>query len=250
MASPTGHGGRDHPDFGISGTVQGKSLILDMSELAARLGSGNYFDRRGVQIWSERFDYGLRGWTESVIGAASHIYPCADYAVSGSYALDMACEASIGASATIACRLPYPYISSVGLEFHVKHYTAGEYFYCTMILYGDPHTYNLTAYIDSTNKKLYFTTDTAGQSPLTLSDYMTGPTSPFHVIKMRADIENQRWIEIMVDTDEYDLRDAVLARTGAAANKQMYLYFGGLYIRGTASRDILDNIIITLDEPG
>lgn len=250
MASPTGHGGRDHPDYGISGTVQGQSLILDMSELAVRLGSGNYFDRRGVQVYSERFDYGIRQWSAGFAGAGSHLYLCADYVASGAYAVDMACGTTVGFNSVLQAYFPYPYVANLGLEFHVKHYTAGDSFYAVLHLDDGTYVYSLDVKIKAASKELEITTDTSGISPITLPGYITGPVSPFHVIKFRVDIDNLKWIEVMVDTDEYDLRSAVLNRAAVGTNKQMFLYFATINSDGVAARNILDNIIITLDEPG
>ena len=74
MALPTGQGGRDYPDFGITDTVQAKSIITDMGELAARLGAPNVFDRLGSIVWYDDFQYGLSRWTATKQAMALSLY--------------------------------------------------------------------------------------------------------------------------------------------------------------------------------
>jgi hypothetical protein len=249
MARAVGHGGRDTPDYGISSTPQSKALVIDMSEIAVRLGSGNYYDRKGTQLFLELFDYGVKEWLETTGGAGSTIELLSKYTSFGPYAVALTCGAGAGKTASIQRTLPYPYVSTVGFEFHVKHTVTGDRFIAYLKLYDGSYEYDIGFKIDSANGDVYYLNSAGGWTSLGVEHYFTGATSQFHVIKGRVDIENAQWLEILVDTDDYPMTGIAIDKSAVVGNKRLFLYFdttdGG---EGTAT-NVLDNIIITVDEP-
>jgi hypothetical protein len=55
----------DVPDWSQYGQSDKRSSIININELAVRLGAPFLFDARGEAIHIDSFDYGLRGYTES-----------------------------------------------------------------------------------------------------------------------------------------------------------------------------------------
>jgi len=249
VARAIGHGGRDYPDYGVSAMPQANSIVVDMSEMAVRLGSPNYYDRKGTQLFSECFDYGLREWLVTAGGAGSSVDVYSHYTSFGPYSLLLTCGDGVGKTGTIQRSLPYPYVSTVGFEFHVKHVVAGDRFIAYLNLYDGDYLYEIGIKLDSVNKILSYINSAGGWTNITLANYFTGGTSQFHIIKVRVDIENAKWLELMLDTDDYVLTDVAMHKVAMVANKRLFLYFdttdGG---EGTAS-NALDNILITIDEP-
>ena len=249
MAKPVGKGGKDFPDYGVSSMSQSQSFSLDMSELAVRLGSGNYFDRSGVQLYNERFDCGLQNWIETVAGAGSSIKLMASDVSVGAYAVKMTCGAVIANLATIAKNLPYPYFSRFGIEWQVKHIVPGVQFNMVAIFYTGTKAYQLQVYTDSVNEKFYYVTPGPAYKSIDLAPFYTGAASEFHVYKLVADLENAKWVRASIDTTDTNISANSLYTFASGEKPRLYLYFRTTNTTGVTETVVLDNIILTIDEP-
>ena len=58
----------DRPDWSKYLPGSTRHSLEDMSELAARLGSPDVYDRRGEVVWMDTFGYGLAPWIVSTLG--------------------------------------------------------------------------------------------------------------------------------------------------------------------------------------
>lgn len=108
-----GHGLPDGALSGKSTTIFG---LLDMAELAVRLGSFNSFDRLGNVVWMDDFESGLGSWIWSGGGAnnAVSLYAGESYR-GGLSALLHPGEVDDGGSEIVRV-LPYPVLGGIGLE--------------------------------------------------------------------------------------------------------------------------------------
>jgi hypothetical protein len=249
MTRPTGFGGRDMPDFGVSQTASNRGIVKDLSELAVRLGSPNFFDRQGIQVWNDDFENGYGNWVTQVHGAASFINLCADYIAQGDYALEMHNDDTSGNDATIQAHLPFPYVSTVGFEYHLKHLHAGDRFYARIDLYDGTYEYYLDAILLADDKEYWIYNDGGGYEHIDISPLNTGGTGPFNVFKIVADIANLRWRRLIVNTTEYDLSDITIRRTALGFSPAMFIFIGPISTGDDYDWVILDNMLVTLDEP-
>lgn len=250
MAQPSGFGGRDYPDFGVSNNPNRTGYVKDLAELAVRLGSPNYFDRLGVQLYAETFEFGIRDWYTSIGGAGSSINLIADYASDGVYAVRLTSGDAAGRNARISRYLPYPYLSTVGIEYHVKVLELGANFYASLWMYDGTTAYILTLTLDPVGETLTFNTESFGNQSIDISPFANTINAPFHIIKARADIVNGQWVEITVDTDGYDASAYDVNYVASGADKQSWLYFDAqTSVAGNGLSVALDSVIVTIDEP-
>ncbi|GAH57763.1 unnamed protein product, partial [marine sediment metagenome] len=105
------------PDWGMQ--VKSTVYTLDeLSELAVRLGSEVFFDRRGDVLLIDNFENGrtMSFWEKD--GAGSEVVITADHARSGGYSTKLVGGSTDDLYADISYRLTYPVVSKFGFETH------------------------------------------------------------------------------------------------------------------------------------
>ncbi|GAI74233.1 unnamed protein product, partial [marine sediment metagenome] len=110
------------PDWGL----QLKKTIYsfdDLSELAVRLGSIDFFDRRGDVILLDSFEYGLGKWDLGGGSVGSIPILSTDKVRSGGYSAKLVGEAIDTGYSSMSIDFPYPALSKWGFETSFLMYT-------------------------------------------------------------------------------------------------------------------------------
>ena len=249
MARAIGRGGRDYPDFGVSNPSNTSILITDLSELAARLGSPSYFDRSGVILFSETFENGMRDWYATTSGDPAYVRLTAGYVAHGSYAVEMENSGVLTENAYMRKLLPFPYMSTVGFEFHLRHIADGERFVFQTIIYDTDHYHQMIIRIDSVNEELELQTTDGAYETIDISPYHSGLVSLFHAIKFTVNIDTGTYIRLSVDAIDYPVNTIPVYTDTPGAQPRIVIYTGLWGSDGEADHIVIDNIIVTLDEP-
>jgi len=249
VAIPVGFGGRDYPDFGVSGLENTQVTITDMSELAVRLGSINRFDRTGVVIFEEGFQYGIGRWIQNSSAEDNYVVPSANYFSIVPYAALLATTDDLNVYSGIYTRLPIPYTSSMGFEWHVKFYDEAMLFYFWVQLYTGSVEYRVVFRIDVEDKRIDILAKDEKYHIVYTDELNFGSDSPFHVFKVVVDFVNEIHIRMVIDGVDVDLTDYPIWTDTEDTSPHLYLYFSNNPGPSTINRIYLDNIIITMDEP-
>lgn len=249
MAKPIGHGGRDYPDFGISDTVQTKSIITDMGELAARLGAPNVFDRMGNLVWFEQFKYGLGNWTLATTGNGVTPVLVAYPYLYKPHAVKLAGTSGSSGTSTITATLHLPYESALGIEFAFNpDFRATEIeFYGNLYTGTNYYAFGISFRLKAGTIRVY----KQGGGYNTVYEDVLGyvKTDNFHVVKLVMDMENGLYKRLMFGTLDIDVKD-ISFHKGTSSTKPSLTFL--IRLESTTDYDesaIIDNIVITLDEP-
>lgn len=249
MAKPAGHGGRDYPDFGISDTVQSKSIVTDMGELAARLGAPNIFDRVGNLVWFDQFEYGLARWATTITGNGDTPVLVANPHLYKPYAVKLAGTAGSTGTSTISASLHLPYESALGIEFAFNpNFRATE-----LEMYGDLYT-GANYYSFGVNFKIKDGTIGVGKQGGGYTIVYTDALgyvkiNTFHVIKLVMDMKNGLYKRLLFGNLNIDVLNKSFHKGTSSTRPALSL---GFRLESGADYNeflILDNVIITLDEP-
>ncbi len=106
-----------YPDYGVGAPIQTVYTMLDMGELAARLGSILTFDRRGNILFFDNFEDSLNHWrlvSEDATGTAEITNA---YARRGAFSVKVVTPVTSGYFVGLEHFEPIPPITSVGFEF-------------------------------------------------------------------------------------------------------------------------------------
>jgi len=249
MAIPTGFGGRDYPDFGVSGLKTSKVVISDMSELAVRMGSINRFDRLGSVLFQDAFEHGLVNWNQNAYPAGAYAVPSGRYFSIVPHSALMATTTALNSYSGLNMSLPIPYVSAMGFEFHVKVMDDIDNFRCSFNLYTGSYRYWVEVRIDTIANEIDFYNEAGGFTVISTDDIYFGLASPFHIIKIVADLVNENYVRLVVDGIDYNLRAYKLNKAVSTTTPRLYCLFINMPLTASVQRVCLDNVIITMDEP-
>lgn len=249
MAKPVGYGGRDYPDFGISDTFQTKYVMSDMGELAARLGAPNVFDRTGTLIWFEQFAYGLNNWTLSSASNGIDPFLIAYPYLYKPYAVKLSGTSGSTGSSTMLVTLPFPYESPLGIEFaYMPDIRATELDVVIQLYTGSKY------YASSVSFKLQTGIIKVGLQGGFTKEVYSDPlgyrlNNVYNITKIVLDLANQEYNRIMFNKYNIDVKDIGFHVGTSTLRPKLTLLFR---LESAATYDeslLIDNIILTLDEP-
>lgn len=249
MAKPTGYGGRDMPDFGISDTFQTKHIMTDLGELAARLGAPNVFDRTGTMIWCEQFEYGLNNWITTITGNGVEPFVMAYPYLYKPYAVEL--SGTIGSTGTseIKVTLPFPYESPLGIEFAYNPDIRATELEVVVQIYTGTNYYSATLRF----KLQDGTIDVGIQGGFYQNVYTDvlgyRLNGVYNITKFVLDLENKQYNRIMFNKYDISAKDISFHSGTSTLRPKLTLLFR-LESKATYDETLLiDNIILTLDEP-
>lgn len=250
MAKPTGYGGRDIPDFGVSATAGRIANITDMSELAVRMGGLSWFDRMGTVLMQEGFQGGIANWEHNSYPADAFAVPSARYYSTVPYSAMLVTTDDEGSTSGIQRSFPFPYVSHFGVELHLKSIVAFKYLFWTLRFYDGDYVYYVTPRVNWQDSKLeLYNADSAYEKVDDLS-MRIGANSPFHVLKVTVDLANERYVRLMFDDKDYNVSDIAIRKVVSGTSPHLDMMVTLLPVPETANAVWIDNIIFTTDEPG
>ena len=250
MAIPLGFGGRDYPDFGVSGLANTKVTITDMSELAVRLGSISRFDRSGIIIFEEAFKHGIGRWVQNSTPADAYVVPVSDYYSLVPYSALLATTSDLNSYSGISTYLPIPYVSPMGFEWHCKFRDEVELFYMWVQVHTGDCQYRVVVRIDIEDTIVDICNKGGTYDPVYTKALRYGVNSPFHAMKVVVDFLNETYVRLVVDGVDIDLTGRSIFKDAEDdESPHLFLYFSNNPGPSTLNRVYLDNIIITMDEP-
>lgn len=250
MAKPTGYGGRDYPDFGATVTAGRTSQITDMSELAVRLGGLNWFDRLGTVLMQEGFQRGIANWEHNSYPAGAFAVPSARYFSTVPYSARLNTTTDNGSYSGLTRTFPFPYISSFGVELHFKTILAFKYLYWSLTFYDGTYKYYLMVRINYADEQLELQDADSAYQKIDDLNIRIGANSPFHVVKCTVDLSNERYVRLMLDENDYNVRDVTIKKATDTTSPYLYMLVLLTPEDDTAQTVWIDNIIFTIDEPG
>lgn len=250
MAIPTGFGGRDYPDFGGSTSTTRQANITDLSELAVRLGSLSWFDRLGNVLITEGFEYGLGNWQPNAYPANAYPVLSAKYFAKEPYSAKLITTIDAGSYSGMKRYFPFPYVAQFGVEVHFKPVETFDTLYWWMTFYTGKRRYHVQVIIAYSDNELQLRTTTSLTDKIDDLDVQIGINSPFHVLKVTADLANENYARLMLDERDYDVSDKGIVNTVSTISPYLSMLFYLKPIANTVNRIWLDNIIFTINEPG
>ena len=216
---------------------------VDNTELAARLGSINTFDRRGNVLLLDGFESPTLKWVTAVNGAGSAVNISTNAAVQG----DSSCKLTSGSNGARTggiLKYIHPQISGkLGAEFSFTIFTNTE-----TITLNFNHSDGTTDYInlityDHANSKLkYGAVEIA--TGYTLEDGFT----TFHTMKLVIDSLTKKPVRLLVNEQSFDLSSYSPTTQGAGSDAWVEMAIVHISAAGVVNSIYVDNVIITQNE--
>ncbi len=237
------------PDWGL----QLKSTVYtidDLSELAVRLGSEVFFDRRGDVIFIDNFEGGVGRWITSNPEEPDSVLLTSEISRSGGYSVKLTGISPGLESASMYARIPYPVLSKWGFELHIAMGSEIDYLLFYLTKYTGTHFKTGHIKYDRTNQKL--------QRKVSLTDY-EDIVSPFklyqsrilfHVFKLVIDLETDKFHRLIVNEKTYDLSaHDIYSHVDTVTSPHVAIGIEVYSHDGDKDYIYVDNVIVTQNEP-
>jgi hypothetical protein len=241
--------GQDTPDWGGK-YVNGQFYPLDdHAELAVRLGAVQTYDRRGACVWWYDFHYGVGDVGPQVSGAGSAIALNADQWESPPFSCKLQAGTDPTSRAWIERRMALPTSLRVGYQASYRVGANTQIVYNTISHYDGSDRWYSYLYLDFVNNVLKVLDGSAGL--VTILD----PLPPligaayFAHVKLVADLANHTLVRGILDQNELDLSAYTMAHYADATAEQVQVRSMIETSAGVAAVSIVDNMIITANEP-
>lgn len=236
-------------DWGQSTGAVTTFQLTDLGELAARLWSPDYFDRRGEAIFMEDFECGSSRFFSQVSGTGASVGIVTNEARSGGNSAQLICGSDNEFRASILKYVGLPPRGLLGIEGSARLVSGAAVFelllefhngaaFTTWHLRYDAGA-SILEYLGSDNTEHIFV------SSLVL------PATPslFHTMKFVADSVAGKYVRAIVNGVQYDL--STIAGHAGAGGSGSYLIARWSCLSGSGGNETiyLDDVIVTQNEP-
>lgn len=249
MVKPTGYGGRDYPDFGVSSTAGGSAQITDLSELAVRLGGLNWFDRLGNVLVQEGFERGITNWEQTYWPEGANPVSSARYYSTVPYSANLVTTTQNGSYSGITRSFPFPYLASFGVELHFKTIVPFKYLHWHLHFYDGTWKHYVGVRVNYANSQIELINVEGDFEKVADLDIKIGANSPFHIIKATIDLDSDCYVRLMLDANDYNVRDIGILKEADNTSPYLYMIVFLTAVASTANQVWVDNIIFTINEP-
>jgi hypothetical protein len=230
--------------------IYGNKVIVGNAELAVRLGSEKFFDRRGDVFLIDNFEAGSSKWELGGGGAGNAQTLTTDKARSGGYSIKLTGGSDGELLARMYNYFPYPVLSKWGFETHFSIGPGIDKLYFLIRQETGIHAKLASILYDRTNQKLQYLDSSNIYQDIQTSFLLYENTYLFHVFKLVADLENFKYVRLITNETEYDLSAYDMYSFSNIATKHLKVAIY-LYSRSGNNDSIyVDNVIITQNEPG
>lgn len=238
-----------YPDWSRIKRPGAVSAMADLGELAARLGSIVYFDRRGDVIFLESFDEGLSRWEDTGVGTDHGSAVSTERVLGGGYACKLTTGRDGAKRGSIQRLLAYPTVSRFGFEvsFTLDEDTSIVVLFVGFYDGAQYHQFNVR--YDNVAHKLEYQSGPVAWTEIAADVDLYVSETLFITWKLVVDLEESEYVRLICNQTQYELTGtaafsadsdlvghyqlAVAAYTSTAANVETYV----------------DNLIVTQNEP-
>lgn len=229
--------------------VYKNKVIVGNAELAARLGSPKFFDRRGDVVFIDDFSSGLSKWWTTGSGDGNEQLITSEMVRSGGYSVKL-----VGGSTTpwysyMRTAFPYPVLSKWGFEIHFCYTVAIDKMIIEFIHDDADDSYESSLQWDYTNPKLQYRDFLGTYRDTIVSFSPLDRDNLFHVLKLVVDLETHKYHRLIYNEETYDLSDYAVYKGGSQGDNYCEIRIW-LYSRDENNDYVhIDNVIVTQNEP-
>ena len=237
------------PDWGLGSGSYVTHQVLDLGELAARLGAIDTFDRRGDLLWMDDFEDNINKWYTEVQGNGASVALSTDTARTGAKSCKLTTGDTALDYALVKRYIPLPVVGRLSAEvsftvdIHMKYMEFLLYVYTGTRVIATEMRYRYTEKDLRYRDSAYDLQVLDGAVGLFPSTYM------FHTLKWAVDTDTEMYIRALLDSNVYDMSAIPLSAADSAVEPMLYFL-----VRAVTNRDFndacyLDDVIFKQNEP-
>jgi len=240
---------RGAPDWYTYRLESERHVLGDLGELAVRLGSPVSHDRRGSVIWMYTGDQGQGFWDDTLAGTGADALITSENPIYGSYTLRLVAGSDGAKGAQLFKNFAAPRRNVWGFAINFAVITNYDVVSISINHYDGAKQHQARVRIYDADKTIRYR-DAANVNQVidTLTD-LSEVYGTFHWLKLVADFENDEYVRVMFDDQEYDLADIPIYTAASAELAHVRVYVSIFGLDGENDVMILDSAVFTIDEP-
>jgi len=236
------------PDYGEYAALETIGRMVDLGELAVRLGSISHYNREGNVVYQDNFEANQLRWGEFHTGTAGTVGISNDYSLSGNQSAKIvtgpnqwdsqyiAKDFAILANVDLGCEFAY---MNIGTDLRIRHML---YVVKDEMLYAGLFEH----WLDDGLVKIY-TPD--GYKTIKTDYFIEEENWLFHHYKLVIDLEKKKYVRLLCDITEIDLTEYALNYVDQSGVQDLIELQIGLYNNLAGSHTgYIDNLIFTQNE--
>lgn len=237
------------PDWGHARQITSFSVVDDLAELAARLGSVHVHDRRGDVLWMEDFSQDIEAWYSYTEGTGAAVALSTTYPKWPPNSVKLTGGSSTGGNVYIAYRMGLPSLKRLGLEASIAFFTPFDVFYFMLEHEDGTEVTRARVRISDTADNLTYEDSGGTYVELAELDRLDHEQGAYHTLKVVADFEEGEYMRVLFDDQSFDLSGNALRTLSQTGIPMLTLWF--LFFSRSGENDYcqIDGAILTQDEP-
>ena len=239
-----------HKDYGPGAPTSTVYAVLDMAELAARLGSPHVYDRRGNILFMTNFDGSLSKVMTSA-GYGGSVTISNEKAHYSHFSAKLVTPATTGQQASIYKLLAYPVLSKMGVEFSWLTTADPQYLNLLFKLLDGARYWDAKIRLNAAADKWEYQ-DEAGAWAEAGAEAVQGYSSAygkFNHIKLIVDWVNKEYVELLVNDESFDLSGKGIWNDASVTSPRLYIDIEITTPSNAARTCYLGHFIVTINEP-
>jgi hypothetical protein len=240
---------RGAPDYSNVLSQEAIYTLLDLGELAARLGSIDVFDRSGNLVWMDDFEAPTLNWLSDTAGTGASVTLSTAYRLRGAQSCLLTAGSDDGIGAIIARYLSLPNLSphSFEIAFYPDTHIAEITWYIYHVEADVRHQYGIR-YSQAAATLSYYNS-AGGWTVFTSSVTLLGVFGIFEISKLTVDLTTGKYKRFRLNHTTYDLSSAQSLSVADPISDYLRV---SVEVVGTAATNALcyvDNALVKQNEP-
>ena len=237
------------PDYTTKYKIAAIFSMIDVAELAARLGSINTYDRRGNVMFMEDFEGGTLFWNTEGVGTGNSAALSTVWAKSGSQSCALTAGAGALGQSYIYRDLLVKVIGNIGLESSFTVDPDTSYVFMSLRYYNGAGYVEGGIRYDNANNKIQYLNSGNTYTDLITNLKINTQTKQFSTWKMVLDLSNSEYERVMVNDEDVDMDGIDLKSVVAANSKYIMIRIRHDSSHADAKTIYVDDVILTQNEP-
>lgn len=229
--------------------IYGNKVIVGNAELAVRLGSEKFFDRRGDVLFIDGFEEGIAKWELTGSGTGNAQVLTAERVRSGGYCVKLTGGSTLTKAAAMYTYFPYPVLSKLGFETHFAFGSVIDCLYFRIEQLTGTHIKYAYIKYDRTNEKLQYLDSAGVYQDIETSFILYEYSYLFDVLKLVIDLETYKYHRLILNEETYDLSAYSMFSEVNTARPHIRIKIDLVSRSGNNDYVYIDNIIVTQNEP-
>jgi hypothetical protein len=221
---------------------------IDSGELAARLGSIDYFDRRGNVIWLDDFEAAVLHWEITAGGGGGRADLNATAALSGNQSCLVQSGTTTADPTKMIRGLAFTTLGKIGFEIANTFAATINDLTWRMVVYDGTYLHIAKIAWNNGLDRLYYWDETNTQTELAQNVSMTMYTNGFNNIKLVADFSTGYYTRFIFNNTVYPMSSYKVFKTPSGTGPRIRLEFWVDGVFGQNAEVYVDNVIATQNE--